>query len=232
VGFKQKPEDAVPTDKVKDLISRLAGNSRIVLTVVSGRSVDNLLEFFKGMDTEYINWSGVHGGQVKFAGCDIEVADMVKKALPYMKELKGKISGMVKDIPCYIVEDKGFSLALHYRRCSEGELEPLEEINGFLAEYVEDRPLELMYMKKVVEIKPAGINKGNSIEIVNERYFKDITSVNICIGDDLTDEYLFCSNREGINITVGENKEFESAAGYFLKDISQVHNFLERLASI
>ena len=86
-------------------------------------------------------------------------------------------------------------------------------------------------MKKVVEVKPEGINKGNAVETINRKYKKNIPSINICLGDDLTDEYLFRSNISGINIKVGESKNFESQAEYFLNKVNEVHWFLNKLYS-
>jgi len=38
----------------------------MTITIVSGRSMDDLLGLFKDFDTSRINWSGVHGLQMKF----------------------------------------------------------------------------------------------------------------------------------------------------------------------
>lgn len=68
------------------------------------------------------------------------------------------------------------------------------------------------------------------IPIYTLRVHEDgVSSVSICLGDDLTDEYLFRSNKGGINIKVGENNNFESQAEYFLKKVDEVHWFLNKL---
>jgi len=231
VGFKNNPEDAIPSEKVIRIISGLANNPKIVLAIVSGRTIYSLQDFFKDLDTEKINWSGVHGGQIKYAGCDISITSKIKEAIPDIIRLKEKVSKIINDIPCYTIEDKGLSFALHYRRCGDKELTYLKKINPILSEYIKNRPIELMQMKKVVEVKPEGINKGEAVDIVNKKYKKNIPSINICMGDDITDEYLFRSNISGINIKVGESKNFESQAEYFLKKVNEVHWFLNKLYS-
>ena len=180
-----------------------------------------------------INWSGVHGGQIKYIGCDdISITSKIKEALPEMIKLKEKVSKIINDIPCYIIEDKGLSFALHYRRCKDKDLIQIKRINSILSEYIKGKPIEFMKMKKVIEIKPEGINKGIAVEAINRKYKENIPSINICIGDDLTDEYLFGANTHGVNIKVGANKFFDSEAEYFLKDIKEVHQFLEILCDL
>jgi len=230
--FKKNPKDAVPSIKVKRLISRLANIPKIVLTIVSGRTIYNLLDFFQDLDTETINWSGVHGGQIKYAGSEISIPAKIKNALPGIVGLKEKVTKIINDIPCYTIEDKGLSFALHYRRCRDKDLTHLRKINPILFEYIKDRPIELMQMKKVVEVKPKGINKGNAVDTINRKYKKNIPSLNICLGDDVTDEYLFKSNTSGINIKVGESEYLDSEAEYYLKDIKEVHQFLGMLYNV
>jgi len=230
--FKKNPKDAVPSIKVKRLISRLANIPKIVLTIVSGRTIYNLLDLFQDLDTETINWSGVHGGQIKYAGSEISIQAKIKNALPGIVGLKEKVTKIINDIPCYTIEDKGLSFALHYRRCRDKDLTHLRKINPILFEYIKDRPIELMQMKKVVEVKPKGINKGNAVDTINRKYKKNIPSLNICLGDDVTDEYLFKSNTSGINIKVGESEYLDSEAEYYLKDIKEVHQFLGMLYNV
>lgn len=178
-----------------------------------------------------VNWSGVHGGQIKYAGCEILISAKIKEAQPEIIELKDTVSKIINNIPCYTIEDKGLSFALHYRRCKDKELIYLRKIIPILFEYTKDRPIEVMQMKKVIEVKPKGISKGDAVETINRKYKKNISSINICLGDDVTDEYLFRSNINGINIKVGESKNFKSQAEYFLKKVNEVHWFLNKLYS-
>jgi len=199
---------------------------------VSGRTIHSLLQLFKDFETEMVNWSGVHGGQIKYVGCEILIPAKIKKAQPEIIELKDRVSKIINNIPCYTIEDKGLSFALHYRRCKDKELIYLRKIIPILFKYTKDRPIELMQMKKVVEVKPKGISKGDAVDAINRKYKKNISSINICLGDDVTDEYLFRSNISGINIKVGESKNFKSQAEYFLKKVNEVHWFLNKLTLI
>lgn len=202
------------------------------MTIVSGRTIYGLLDFFQDLDTETINWSGVHGGQIKYAGSEISIPANIKNTLPVISALKEKVTKIISNTPCYTIEDKGLSFALHYRRCEDEDLSHLRKINSILFEFIKDKPIELLQMKKVIEVKPKGINKGNVVDNINRKYKKNIPLLNICLGDDATDEYLFESNISGINIKVGESEYLDSEAEYYLKDVKEVHRFLSILYNV
>jgi trehalose 6-phosphate phosphatase len=168
----------------------------------------------------------VHGGQIKYTGSEISMPAKIKNALPGIAVLKEKVTKIINDIPCYTIEDKVLSFALHYRRCRDEDLTHLRKINSILLEYVKGMPIELMQMRKVIEVKPKGINKGNAVDNINRKYKKNTPFLNICLGDDVTDEYLFKSNISGINIKVGKSEYLDSEAEYYLKDVKEVYKFL------
>ena len=78
--------------------------------------------------------------------------------------------------------------------------------------------------KCVVEIKPAGIDKGTAVaEYLAEPPFKGRRPV--FIGDDLNDEHGFAEVNalDGISIKVGRGASF---ARYRLPDVAAVRNWL------
>lgn len=218
--------DARPSGRIKKIISKLAGDPHIRITIVSGRKISSLIELFENFDIAAINWSGAHGIQMRF-----ENSSVIRfgKALPEMLDIKKEISGMISPYPCYQLEDKKVSFALHYRKCPDRALHLLVPIKRLLNKYTQNKSIEVLHMKKVIEVKPAGVNKGNTLEAVNARYSDFENFVNICIGDDVTDEYLFLANPGGINIKVGKDKNVDTAAGYYLKGVSDVYWLLNKI---
>jgi trehalose-phosphatase len=173
----------------------------------------------------------VHGSQTKLGGNDIVLSDKAKSSLTRITEIKSDISHIIDNFPCYRIEDKEVSFALHYRKCPEKSLGVLKEINNILKKYDRDDAIGILNMKKVIEIKPGGVSKGDAVEIVNMKYGKDVHRyLNICIGDDLTDEDLFRANRSGVNIKVERKKPGRSLAGYYLKGVSEVYWFISKLS--
>ena len=230
-GFRREPGAARPSKRIKKIISALADDPDMTTTIVSGRSMDDLLGLFNDFDTSRINWSGVHGLQMKFGSNAMIQSEKISSVLPKIFKIKKELSGIVNKYPCYIFEDKGVSFALHYRKCPKGAIMFLDSIiKDHLKKYEQDKSVEVLHMKKVIEVKPAGINKGDTIEAVRGRSVKDnFSSINICIGDDITDEYLFRANPGGINIKVGKEKSRKVAAEYFLNGISEVYWFLDKI---
>ncbi len=229
VEFKQRPEIATPLQRIKDLISELSSCDNLITTIVSGRTIGNLLEFFEDIDTRRINWSGVHGAEVKYRNYDIMLSDEARKAESLIKDLKSKLSGITSDIPCILIEDKKVSIALHYRKCGKKDLSRIPGLIGIIDDFVKGKPLDYLKMKKVIEVKPKNINKGNSIKLIKEKYSDLKPSITVCIGDDFTDKYLFDANMQGINIKVGAEEPEGMHAGYYLKDVNEVYNFLRIL---
>ena len=232
VGFKDDPDRSVPPDRIKDLISKLSLNDNLIVTTVSGRTVHNLLKFFKDIDTSKLNWIGIHGAQVKYKSCNIKLSDEAKKAVPLIKDLKSKLTNLARSIPCIFLEDKKVSMALHYRKCGKNDLSHIPEFNDIIDNFVKGKPLDYLNMKKVIEVKPKNINKGSSIKIIKRKYKNLAPSINICIGDDMTDKYLFDSNTRGINIRVGTDKIKGLETEYYLKNVDDVYFFLNSIILI
>jgi trehalose 6-phosphate synthase/phosphatase len=226
VGFKDEPDEAVPPERVKELLLKLSSKDNLIVTIVSGRTIQNLLEFFKDIDTSGINWIGVHGAQYKYGSGTIKMSPEAEKAVPMIKDLKSKLLNITRNFPCIFIEDKKISMALHYRKCRNKELSKIPELIDIIDDYVTDKPLDYLDMKKVIEVKPKNINKGSSIDIIRSRYKNLIPYINICIGDDMTDKYLFKANDKGINIKVGTDSREGLKTEYYLKNSDEVYSFL------
>jgi trehalose-phosphatase len=221
--------DARPSKRIKDILSGLSSDPGNIVTIVSGRNIGSLLELFKGFDLTALNLSGTHGMEIRFSG---STGIQSVKPLPCITEIKDQVSRMIRSHPCFGLEDKGLAFALHYRRCPGPELVRLDKIKSLIDKYRENFPIEVLYMKKVIEVKPAGINKGNTVEAVVSHYGSPEDSLVICVGDDVTDEYLFRANPGGINVKVGDPAGAGTSAGYYLKGISDVCWFLRSISRL
>jgi trehalose 6-phosphate phosphatase len=167
---------------------------------------------------------------LKLGSNDIILSDKAKSSLNKIVDIKRSISQIIYSMPCYEIEDKEVSFALHYRKCPGKMLGALREIDSLLEKYNGDDSIDVLHMKKVIEIKPGGVSKGDTVEVVNLKYGSRIKKyLNICIGDDLTDEDLFGANRNGVNIKVQRINRASSLAEYYLKGVSDVYWFLRKL---
>jgi trehalose 6-phosphate synthase/phosphatase len=224
--FKDNPHEVVATVEVKSLISRLALKDNLIITVISGRDINDLFEFFAGMDIEKINWVGTHGMDIKYKDSKTLKGNGFKDSLSYIADLKNKISKIIKDTPCFYLEDKKKALALHYRKCNNDELFHLKEVALVVEDFIKQKPLDCLKMNKIIEVKPKNINKGKAFKTIKKKYTSLKPSIDICIGDDVTDNYLFKENKNGINIKVRTDNPEIIETEYFLKNVDDVLDFL------
>jgi trehalose 6-phosphate phosphatase len=99
----------------------------------------------------------------------------------------------LKDIaiqhPGVLVEDKGYSIALHYRQVPKQGVALIHDVKHAFERWG-DRSFELLAGKAVLEIKYAGFNKGSAVrDLMTYPPFRGRAP--IFIGDDRTDEDAF-----------------------------------------
>ena len=125
-----------------------------------------------------------------------------------------------------LLEDKGLTLALHYRQAPELASHVHQLMRRLVAEIGED--LVVQKGKCLVEIKPAGVHKGTAIsEYLAEAPFRGRRP--IFIGDDKTDDNGFAvvNEHDGISIGVGPGA---SNARYRLPNVIAVRSWLAAAA--
>ena len=91
--------------------------------------------------------------------------------------------------PGSFIEEKGFSLAWHYRKANPrlGTVRARELVND-LVKLTANLNLQVLEGSKVVEVKNAGVNKGRAaLRWISRKTWDFI----LAIGDDLTDEDVF-----------------------------------------
>jgi trehalose 6-phosphate phosphatase len=126
-----------------------------------------------------------------------------------------------------IVEDKGYSIALHYRLVPQWGASVHAAVVAICADYPQCE-LDVLAGKFVVEVKPSGFNKGTGIrELMKSAPFRGRRP--IFIGDDVTDEAAFAVLPEfgGLGFSVG--RALPGVAGYF-QTPSDVRAWLYRVA--
>jgi len=130
--------------------------------------------------------------------------------------------------PGILIEDKGYSLALHYRLAPDKS----DDLRAAIQEICGSAPrgsIEVLPGKLVFEIKMAGINKAGAVsELMKYPPFKGRQP--IFIGDDTTDEPVFpiLSQFGGIGFSVG--RIVADVNGHFERPES-VRAWLSRIAS-
>jgi trehalose 6-phosphate phosphatase len=215
------PHDVRVPPTLRRTLERLQLGTSGALALVSGRSLDDIDLIFKPLKLSAV---GGHGAEIRHNANGS--ADRSSVA-PLDDELKQQFAYIARLDPEIIIEDKGYSVAIHYRLAPDKKRAIDDAINAI----VSDLPLdwvEVLPGKSVIEVKKLGFSKGTAIrELMSHPPFAGRRP--IFVGDDTTDETAFAVMPEfdGLAISVGRMvpgvaKRFETP--------SDVRRWLERIA--
>lgn len=222
VNYELIPDDARLPEHLTDIIRRIVNNPDTDVYIISGRShadIDKLLQHIP------IKIIAEHGAMIKENGkWENQFSDngQWKKAIiPALDQITG-------DCPGSFTEEKGFSLAWHYRN-TEPVLgyECSRNLIGLLKEIIHSYNLRILDGKKVVEILPNETGKGRAVEKLFAQKQYDFA---LSIGDDATDEEMFeyfQDYPDAYSIKVGEGS---TCARYKVKNIGDVESLLKQLS--
>jgi len=198
------------------LLTRTSG----ALALVSGRSLNDIDLIFAPAQFPAV---GGHGAEMRLIA-DGEAA--VTHAPPMDKELKRRLAAIARLSPGILLEDKGYSLALHYRLAPHAE-KTIHEAVSLIRADLPDAPIEVLPGKCVCEIKHSGFTKASGVrELMTHEPFKGRRP--LFIGDDVTDESVFAimPDFDGLSFSVG--RRANGVAGHFDAP-ADVREFLARL---
>lgn len=186
--MRRQPEEV-------ELVARLAEAAGGALALISGRPIAGIDRLFAPLK---LAAAGQHGAERRDAAGRLHEIQ-----LPDLKKAAEAIAGFAAQHDGLIFEHKGLSMGLHYRlapRLAQAAEAAVREAAAGLGD-----ALEVQSGKMVVELKPAGRDKGRAIdEFMREAPFAG--RVPVFIGDDLTDEHGFevVNRLGGHSVKVGE----------------------------
>ena len=214
------PREVWVPSGLSDTLNRLVELTSGALALVSGRSLNDIDLIFA---PDVFPAVGGHGAEMRLA-TDNEAID--SHAPPMDKELKRRLAAIAKLSPGILLEDKGYSLALHYRLAPHAEKAIYESVALIRAD-LPNAPIEVLPGKFVCEIKHSGFTKASGVrELMSHEPFKGRRP--FFIGDDVTDESVFAimPDMNGLAFSVG--RRARGVDGHFDAP-SDVREFLARL---
>jgi trehalose 6-phosphate phosphatase len=210
----------VPTG-LRQTLARLDALTGGALALVSGRPLHDIDLIFSPLELAAI---GGHGAELR----PLPNAEPMLRARSLNAVLRRQLAGIAELGPGILAEDKGYSLALHYRLAPEMG----DAVRAAVDRICAMQPpgtVEILPGKLVLEIKPTGINKATAVcELMNYAPFLDRNP--IFIGDDTTDEPVFgiIGQFGGLGFSVG--RVVPNVNGHFDKPES-VRAWLARIAN-
>jgi len=217
VDIADTPGGATLDPDLRRLVTELHRAAGGAVALISGRSIADIDRLMPDIP---LPAAGQHGIERRDAAGRISRHAFPSKELDWARR---ELAAAAASHPGLVLEDKGLSLALHYRRAPR--------LAGFAHRLVRSVAARIgsQYCiqtgKRVVEMKPAGKDKGAAVaEFMAEEPFRGRTPV--FVGDDITDEYGFATvNRlHGHSLKVGPGR---TTARWRLADVRTVRAWLE-----
>jgi trehalose 6-phosphate phosphatase len=195
------PREVFVPHSLRATLARLWERTGGALAFVSVRPVAELELIFAPLQLPAI---GGHGAEMRTAAG----GETGPSRLPALDaKLKRQFAAIAEVGPGIILEDKGYSLALHYRLAPDKE-RIVREAAGKICESLDMPFIELLPGKLVLEIKQSGVTKATAVrELMGYPPFAARRPV--FIGDDVTDLGVFkiLPDYDGLGISVGRKVE-------------------------
>ena len=221
-----EPAEAYPLRKIPQLLASLAKwRGRITVAVVSGREIAELQRLLGLGDG--IEFVGVHGLEIMRRDGRRDVAPGARKCLLDLAKIREWLAGNVPKRAGFVIEDKGFAVALHYRKA---DMTVARKVHRAFEQFIRLKTptLKVGHGKMVIEAMPKLAGKGDAVVrlagSIGERFSP------VYFGDDLSDEDAFAVlNGRGITVLVG--KAHPSAAHYRVDNPAGVVVVLDSIAN-
>jgi trehalose 6-phosphate phosphatase len=218
--FTDTPSSTAADDDIKALLSACSRRVGGAMALISGREIRTMDALFA---PQTYPMAGLHGVERRDAKGRMHGN---AQADPQLDGLRRSLKELTARYPGSIVEDKGRSIAVHYRLSPE-HAKGVESAFEKIAQPLLDR-FELQHGLLNLELKPRGVSKGTAIAaFLSEAPFLGRTPV--FAGDDLTDRFGFAvvDSAAGWSVGVGERVR----GRYQLRDVAAVRAWLGALVA-
>lgn len=207
----EHPDRARIRVRTRKLLGRLAELYPCI--VVSGRARSDVLGKLRGVHLAGV--AGNHGA---------ETGGTTRKSRRHVKQWKDALEAELQALPGVWVEDKDFSLAVHYRQSTN----KAEARRRIFAASGDLKQVRVFGGKQVVNIvMDDAPHKGDALAAERDRL--GCNSV-LYVGDDDNDEDAFALKGDVVPVRIGRKRD--SHARYYLRNQEEIDQLLELLCSM
>ncbi len=222
-----RPELAILSDEMRMIVEKLS--RRCAVAIISGRARADVEKLVALKDIVY---AGSHGFDIAgppALGIHHEEGALYK---PMIAGASAQLRGALAPIPGTLIEDKTYTVAVHYRLVDPARV---GEVDKIVDQVLKTYPkLRKAGGKKVYELRPdLDWDKGKAVTwLLKAMAEDDHPAAAFYIGDDVTDQDAFAALKgRGISILVADSK-IPTLADYRLKDPEEVGVFLGKLTEM
>ena len=211
------PEDAIPSQKCLQILSKLTDDPDNEVYVISGRSQASLVDFLGTVPK--LGLSAEHGSFLRT--CDHQ--DWSTTVAPpstssWRDQALSVFSHYTDRTPGSHIEEKALSVTWHYRRADPDygvfqAADCVESLNSVFPPRAEGSRVDILRGKKNVEVRLATANKGHIVRSILSSAATKHDLV-VCVGDDTTDEDMFAvlaGSADAVTCTVGATNKKTAA---------------------
>jgi len=222
-----QPTLARVPDTTRRLLAALVAMPAVIVGLVSGRAARDAKRL---VGVEGVWAVGNHGAEVVAPNGDVSVDPDVSRYAESMARTAQSLEPLLLRIAGVVLENKTWTLSVHYRAADE---RVLPRLRGIVDDAAATHGLRVTEGKKVLEIRPPiRVDKGTAIERLAQELggFGDGASV-LFAGDDVTDEDAFRFLRQqhphAVTICIGDGGD--TAAEFTLRGTEDLRALLERI---
>ncbi len=194
--FQDRPERVASNRELNRILEALLTGTKGAVALVSGRGLEDLDRIFAPLA---LPSACLHGAVIRYATGVVHRMPVERWRL---EKLRTALESWIGDKPGLLLEDKGSSVAVHFRLAPERAEDVRLKMQAWHAEFGEG--FQLQPGKEVLEARPAEARKGLSIrELLEHPPFRG--RVPVFFGDDDTDEDAFLAVQAlgGCSIKIG-----------------------------
>ena len=185
------PSAAVPGEKLKRILPKLAEDERNIVYIVSGRDGAFLSQHLGHIKN--LGLSAEHGCFIREPSNDgwWNLTDNID--MSWMDDVEDIFNYFTERTIGSHIERKKASVTWHYRNCDAefGSFQCKQCQDLLESNVVSKKPVEVLVNKKNLEVRPLAVNKGEIVKRI--LYYHSDAEFVLCAGDDRTDEDMFRS---------------------------------------
>jgi trehalose 6-phosphate phosphatase len=210
-AIADNPDQAGMRDRTRVLLAQVAALYPCV--IISGRARTDVLGKLYGVRVARV--IGNHGA---------ETESSIRKWRSPIKRWKEALEHELRSIPGVWIEDKGLSLAVHYRQCAPA----FHARRKIIAATRDIKRVHVFGGKRVVNLTVEGApHKGEALAAERRRLECDWV---LYLGDDENDEDAFALDGNVVPVRIGQARQ--SHARYYLRTQLEVDTLLEQLITL
>lgn len=227
----QRPEMAIPTEKLKRILTDLTQVTKITPTIITGRPRSFCEKYLGDLN---VNFIAEHGSFIKEKADNKWHQPLQLPAEEFEKSKPDVIRMLqmyVDSVPGSHIEKKETCIVWHYRESEPNFASEQARILGeSLQQMLAKTSLSVYHGKKTLEIRQTLAHKGFGVEYILEKdHWSPEEDALITVGDDVTDEDMHRVHvKNNISIHIGKSNAYSK---YHLATPEDLYIFLQLLSA-